>query len=101
MNQLKQWTIDNDIDLYFTAWAERLILAKSQLDCDFKSPFDIVDMIVKEIYKKGIINIYKETINIWIQFAINEYESYILIDFANVSDTIISCFDDVYDLDLF
>ncbi|MBO5239754.1 MAG: ATP-binding protein [Lachnospiraceae bacterium] len=35
------------------------------------------------------------------QFAINEYESYILIDFANVSDTIISCFDDVYDLDLF
>ena len=85
MNQLKQWTIDNDIDLYFTAWAERLILAKSQLDCDFKSPFDIVDMIVKEIYKKGMINIYKETINIWIQFAINEYSIYSKYDIATIT----------------
>ena len=85
MNQLKQWTIDNDIDLYFTAWAERLILAKSRLDCDFKSPFDIVDMIVKEIYNKGIINIYKETINIWIQFAINEYSIYSKYDIATIT----------------
>ncbi len=35
------------------------------------------------------------------QFAINEYKSYILIDFANVSKTVISCFDDIDNLDLF
>jgi hypothetical protein len=35
------------------------------------------------------------------EFAKNEYSSYILLDFANVSDTVTSCFDDVHDLDMF
>lgn len=35
------------------------------------------------------------------EFAKNEYKSYILIDFANTSDVIKSCFDDLHDLDLF
>ncbi|WP_428771330.1 AAA family ATPase [Treponema sp. HNW] len=34
-------------------------------------------------------------------FAKNEYASYILIDFANVSDAVKSCFDDIHDLDMF
>lgn len=34
-------------------------------------------------------------------FAKNEYASYILIDFANVSAAVKSCFDDIYDLDMF
>lgn len=35
------------------------------------------------------------------QFARSEYQSYVLIDFANVSPTVLSCFDDIHDLDLF
>lgn len=35
------------------------------------------------------------------EFAKNEYSSYILIDFANTSEAIESCFDDVHDLSLF
>ena len=35
------------------------------------------------------------------EFAKNEYSSYILLDFANVSDTVISCFDDIHNLDFF
>lgn len=35
------------------------------------------------------------------EFAKNEYETYILIDFANVSDIVKSCFDDIQDLDMF
>lgn len=35
------------------------------------------------------------------QFAINEYKSYILIDFSNVSSEIIECFDDINNLDMF
>lgn len=35
------------------------------------------------------------------EFAKNEYASYILIDFANVSSSVLSCFDDIHDLDLF
>ena len=34
-------------------------------------------------------------------FAKNEYRSYILIDFSTASPEIISCFDDIYNLDLF
>ncbi len=34
-------------------------------------------------------------------FAKNEYRSYILIDFSTASPDIISCFDDIYNLDLF
>ena len=32
-------------------------------------------------------------------FAINEYRSYILIDFSNTSAEIRACFDDIHDLD--
>lgn len=35
------------------------------------------------------------------EFAKKEYESYILIDFANVNKDIIDCFNDVHNLDLF
>ena len=35
------------------------------------------------------------------QFAINEYKSYILIDFSKASDEEIACFDDLNDLDMF
>lgn len=35
------------------------------------------------------------------QFAKNEYETYILIDFANISNTLLACFDDINDLDVF
>ena len=35
------------------------------------------------------------------QFAINEYKSYILIDFSKASDEEIACFDDISDLDMF
>lgn len=35
------------------------------------------------------------------QFAINEYKSYILIDFSKTSDEEVACFDDVNDLDMF
>ena len=35
------------------------------------------------------------------QFAMNEYKSYILIDFSKVSDEVVSCFDDIYDIDMF
>ena len=35
------------------------------------------------------------------QFAINEYRSYILIDFSNTSGEIRSCFDDIHNPDLF
>ena len=35
------------------------------------------------------------------RFAVNEYKSYILIDFSNVSNEEIACFDDIHDLDLF
>lgn len=35
------------------------------------------------------------------QFAKKEYESYILIDFANVSKRILDCFDDISNLNLF
>lgn len=35
------------------------------------------------------------------EFARNEYASYILIDFANVSDAVLSCFEDIHDLDIF
>lgn len=35
------------------------------------------------------------------QFAINEYKSYILIDFSKASDEEIACFDDINDLDMF
>ncbi|MDO4197830.1 MAG: AAA family ATPase [Erysipelotrichaceae bacterium] len=34
-------------------------------------------------------------------FAENEYRSYIMIDFSNVRDNIISCFDDIADLPMF
>lgn len=34
-------------------------------------------------------------------FAKNEYASYLLIDFANVSETVRECFDDISDLDIF
>ena len=35
------------------------------------------------------------------QFAINEYKSYLLIDFSKASDEEIACFDDINDLDMF
>lgn len=35
------------------------------------------------------------------EFAKNEYETYIMIDFANTSDDVMSCFDDISDLDIF
>ena len=35
------------------------------------------------------------------QFAINEYKSYILIDFSKISDKEMACFDDINDLDMF
>lgn len=35
------------------------------------------------------------------EFAKNEYSSYILVDFANISQTIKSCFDDIHDLNMF
>ena len=35
------------------------------------------------------------------QFAINEYKSYILIDFSKVTDKEMACFDDISDLDMF
>lgn len=35
------------------------------------------------------------------RFAVNEYKSYILIDFSNASGEEIACFDDIHDLDLF
>lgn len=35
------------------------------------------------------------------QFAINEYKSYILIDFSKASDEEMACFDDINDLDMF
>lgn len=35
------------------------------------------------------------------RFAINEYKSYILIDFSKASDEEIACFDDISDLDMF
>lgn len=35
------------------------------------------------------------------EFAKNEYSSYVLIDFSNVSDTVLSCFDDIYDINMF
>lgn len=35
------------------------------------------------------------------QFAINEYKSYILIDFSNVSNEEMACFDDINDIDMF
>ena len=34
-------------------------------------------------------------------FAENEYKSYILIDFSKSADTIIKCFDDIGNLDIF
>jgi hypothetical protein len=36
-----------------------------------------------------------------LQFAENEYKSYILIDFSNVSEEIRRCFDDISNLDMF
>ncbi len=35
------------------------------------------------------------------QFAKNEYKSYILVDFSTASNEIISCFDDIHNIDLF
>lgn len=35
------------------------------------------------------------------QFAINEYKSYILIDFSKASNEEIACFDDINDIDMF
>lgn len=35
------------------------------------------------------------------QFALNEYKSYILIDFSRTSSEIMECFDDLHNLDLF
>ncbi len=35
------------------------------------------------------------------QFALNEYRTYIMIDFSNVSGEILSCFDDIHNPDLF
>ena len=35
------------------------------------------------------------------QFAINEYKSYILIDFSKASDEEMACFDDINDIDMF
>lgn len=35
------------------------------------------------------------------EFAKKEYESYILIDFANASQAILACFEDIHNLDLF
>ena len=34
-------------------------------------------------------------------FARNEYKSYILIDFSQSNDSILKCFDDIGDLDMF
>jgi len=34
-------------------------------------------------------------------FAQNEYESYIIVDFANITDDLMSVFDDIADLDMF
>lgn len=34
-------------------------------------------------------------------FAQNEYQAYLLIDFANTSSLVLDCFDDIHDLDLF
>ncbi|UTC76811.1 ATP-binding protein [Treponema sp. OMZ 799] len=35
------------------------------------------------------------------EFAKNEYEAYILLDFANISEAVKSCFDDIHNLDMF
>ncbi len=35
------------------------------------------------------------------QFAINEYKSYVLIDFSNISDEVMKCFDDIHNPDMF
>ena len=35
------------------------------------------------------------------QFAINEYKSYVLIDFSNISDEVMKCFDDIQNHDMF
>ncbi len=35
------------------------------------------------------------------QFAIHEYRSYMLIDFSTVSNEILSCFEDIHNIDLF
>lgn len=35
------------------------------------------------------------------EFARNEYAAYVIIDFANVGNTVLDCFDDIHDLDIF
>lgn len=35
------------------------------------------------------------------QFALNEYKSYILIDFSETSNEIKDCFDDIHNIDMF
>lgn len=35
------------------------------------------------------------------QFAVNEYKSYILIDFSKASGEVMECFDDIHNIDIF
>ena len=84
---LKNWTCEHDIDLFFTFWSERLIFNKCSGDLFLENPFEIIDIILKEILNQDgkKIQIYQDMINTWFQFTINEYSIYGKYDIATIT----------------
>ena len=88
--KLKNWACENNIDIQFSFWAEKLIFQKTLGDLYLSSPNNLVNEILKLIITKKennsqnenkdssliIYDTYKNFIDTWVQFAIYEYNIY-------------------------
>lgn len=88
--KLKNWACENNIDIQFSFWAEKLIFQKTLGDLFLSSPYEVVNEILNLIILKSeynnqneskdnsliICETYKNFIDTWIQFALYEYDIY-------------------------
>ena len=65
----------------YVFWAEKIILKKSHWNIQRIYPSEVTELIIKEIFLKNsfpekLINNYKEIVNTFILFSLNEYSIY-------------------------
>ena len=75
IKKLKNWACEHDIEMNFVFRSERLILNKCEWKLCLDTPYNIQENILNCLYGDASLEI-KESINTWIQFALNEYSIY-------------------------
>lgn len=75
IKKLKNWACEHDIEMNFVFRSERLILNKCEWKICLDTAYNIQDHILNCLYE-DVSEENKESINTWIQFALNEYSIY-------------------------